>query len=166
MTRQEAKAAGESTYTTCKPCKTCGAQLRYTSKGNCKPCRIAQGTYWTRLFNERHPEKNKKWCKRYREANRDKFNDYGREFRKKYPERHCATQAKRRATKFNATPSWADLKRIKEIYADCPKGYHVDHIIPLKGKNVCGLHVEYNLQYLPANENIRKGNRLLESQNF
>ena len=72
---------------------------------------------------------------------------------------HKAVEAKRRAIKLNATPSWADLEAIKEFYRNCPEGYHVDHIIPLKGKTVTGLHVLANLQYLPAEENIRKGNR-------
>ena len=68
---------------------------------------------------------------------------------------------KRRALKFNAIPKWSNLKKIKEIYKNCPKGYHVDHIVPLKGVNVCGLHVENNLQYLTAQENISKGNKLI-----
>ena len=46
---------------------------------------------------------------------------------------------------------------IKQIYLDCPKGYEVDHIIPIsKG----GLHHEDNLQYLTISENRRKGNRM------
>jgi hypothetical protein len=53
-------------------------------------------------------------------------------------------------------------EEIKAIYAACPKGYHVDHIHPLKGENFSGLEVPWNLQYLPAAENIRKGNRMLE----
>lgn len=55
-------------------------------------------------------------------------------------------------------PSWADMKQIQEIYFNRPKGHHVDHIIPLRGKMVCGLHVENNLQYLPAKENMKKHN--------
>ena len=70
--------------------------------------------------------------------------------------------AKRRAAKLNATPKWANLQKIKEIYNNCPQGYHVDHIIPLQGKNVCGLHVENNLQYLLARDNLVKSNKLLE----
>jgi len=69
-----------------------------------------------------------------------------------------AKGARRRADKLNRTPKWANLEKIKKIYYDCPKGYHVDHIIPLKGVKVSGLHVENNLQYLTAEDNIRKGN--------
>ena len=67
-------------------------------------------------------------------------------------------QANRRASKLRATPAWADFDKIKSIYDNCPTGYHVDHIIPLQGKYICGLHVETNLQYLPASENISKRN--------
>jgi hypothetical protein len=55
-------------------------------------------------------------------------------------------------------PIWANLKKIMEIYVNRPEGYHVDHIIPLRGKTVSGLHVESNLQYLPALENMKKHN--------
>ena len=55
-------------------------------------------------------------------------------------------------------PSWANMDKIREIYVNRPEGYHVDHIIPLRGKKVSGLHVENNLQYLPALENMKKHN--------
>lgn len=58
-------------------------------------------------------------------------------------------------------PKWADVEAIKSIYINRPKGYHVDHIIPLQGKNVSGLHVHNNLQYLSPTENISKGNKFL-----
>ena len=59
-----------------------------------------------------------------------------------------------------ATPAWADQTRIAEIYREAGvKGLHVDHAIPLKGKLVCGLHVETNLQLLAPVENLKKGNR-------
>jgi hypothetical protein len=63
------------------------------------------------------------------------------------------------AKKRSATPAWADLNKILEIYKECPKGYRVDHIIALNGKNISGLHIETNLQYLTERDNYRKGNK-------
>lgn len=57
-----------------------------------------------------------------------------------------------------ATPSWANIEKMNYIYKNAPKGYHVDHIIPINGNNVCGLHTEHNLQYMLAADNISKGN--------
>lgn len=72
----------------------------------------------------------------------------------------AAKAAKRRAAKLQATPPWADLEEIKNVYLEAQYfNMHVDHIIPLQGKNVCGLHVWDNLQLLPAVENIKKGNK-------
>lgn len=77
--------------------------------------------------------------------------------------KHNFKEAKRRAAKLNATPSWLsseDWAKIKEIYETCPEGYHVDHIIPLQGKEVSGLHVPWNLQHLTADDNLKKGRKV------
>lgn len=63
------------------------------------------------------------------------------------------------ARKKTQMPKWADRKAIQAFYAACPPGCEVDHIVPLKGRYVCGLHVLNNLQYLTAAENLAKGNR-------
>lgn len=61
-----------------------------------------------------------------------------------------------RARLRNQTPDGVDRKAIREYYSKCPRGYEVDHIVPIsKG----GLHILENLQYLPMSENRRKGNR-------
>lgn len=70
-------------------------------------------------------------------------------------------QATRKADKLLRTPSWADKDKIKAVYENCPLGMHVDHIVPLRGELVSGLHVEYNLQYLTAKENIQKSNKFV-----
>jgi hypothetical protein len=57
------------------------------------------------------------------------------------------------------TPTWSESLEIADFYENCPKDMHVDHIVPLRGKEVSGLHVINNLQYLTAIENISKGNR-------
>jgi len=77
------------------------------------------------------------------------------------PEMYRATNAAAKAAKIQAIPPWADLDKIRDIYLSCPEGYHVDHILPLRGVDSCGLHVENNLQYLPAQENLSKGNKVL-----
>lgn len=77
----------------------------------------------------------------------DTRRDYQREYQKR-----------RKALKLDRIPSWADLEKIKEVYKKCPEGCHVDHIVPLQGKLVSGLHVENNLQYLTATENLHKSN--------
>ena len=75
-----------------------------------------------------------------------------REYQREY-------QSTREATKHQRTPSWSNLLKIKEIYKNCPVGHHVDHIVPLHGKLVSGLHVENNLQYLLAEDNLIKHNK-------
>jgi hypothetical protein len=105
--------------------------------------------------------KNKEKIKTYTENNKERKKKYHKEYRLKNNHLINALQAKRRSLKLNATPKFANLNKIKEIYKNCPKGYTVDHIIPLQGNNVCGLHVEWNLQYLTRSENSSKSNKLI-----
>lgn len=76
-----------------------------------------------------------------------------------------AITARRRAQNLKATPPWADADRIKEFYVTADalgmwtgEWHEVDHIVPLVGKIVCGLHCENNLQVIPRQENRKKGN--------
>lgn len=89
--------------------------------------------------------------------------DIAKEYNRSYYIENTSTfrerDAARRARKVLATASWADIKEIKQIYKHCPEGMHVDHIVPLTSNIVCGLHVEHNLQYLTAQENLSKGNK-------
>jgi hypothetical protein len=92
-----------------------------------------------------------------------------REWQKLNSNKVNATQAKRRANKLRATPKWLtaeQLLKIKEFYTlavhlEKQTGikHHVDHIIPLQGITICGLHVPWNLQVLTAKNNISKGNK-------
>ena len=111
------------------------------------------------------PEKKVAADARYYRAHPEKW--VGRPaWSKKYPERHAAKQGKRRAHKAQATPAWANEFFMAEAY-ELAKirtktfgfKWEVDHIVPLKSAVVCGLHVETNLQVIPAVENRSKSNR-------
>lgn len=79
-----------------------------------------------------------------------------------------AKASARRAAQLYATPRWLTPEHVQEmkiIYQSAQElGYHVDHVVPLKGKTVCGLHVPWNLQALPPYENRSKGNRLMDME--
>lgn len=102
----------------------------------------------------------------YRQA---KKNHWGNKLTKS---QRCAIQANRNAAKLNATPAWStnDHKdQIAEFYtistittAETGIKHEVDHIVPLRSKIVCGLHVPWNLQVLTTDKNRRKTNLLLE----
>lgn len=79
-----------------------------------------------------------------------------------YHENHEVERPRRNARRSRvkqATPPWVNMAEIRAIYAQCPDGHEVDHVIPIKSKTVCGLHVPWNLQYLPVRDNRRKSNR-------
>ena len=101
----------------------------------------------TKRWRSKNVEKVKVYRKLYIEKNRHMFNEYAR--RRKHGVK-------------KATPLWASREKILLIYKQATEmraageDVHVDHVIPLGGKTVCGLHVETNLQIIPAVENHRK----------
>lgn len=121
-------------------------------RAQCKVCRQkVSGAYIKANPDKRHT------------PDREKANAAVRKWRKQNLAYDAARAQVYRTRKLNQMPSWADAEKIFQFYDNCPKGYHVDHIVPLKGKYVRGFHVIDNLQYLPALENIKKGNRYGET---
>ena len=123
----------------------------------------------------------KSWYAKNKDVHHSRYKEYienNPEWVEKYHKTYCANNrpmyaknaAKYRATKLQATPSWLtedDTFIFNEIYemrdirsSDTGVEHHVDHIIPLQGVEACGLHVWWNLQLLPASENISKSNKV------
>lgn len=99
---------------------------------------------------------------RYRRANPDAFRDWVAKNRPRYN----SLKRQQKVGRAKATPVWADAFLIEEHYHLAQLrteatgiAWHVDHIVPLRGANVSGLHVEHNLQVIPAQMNLAKGNR-------
>lgn len=137
----------------------------------------ATSRVWRGENKERHAENQKAWHaankarrSEYRKAkyavNRDRELTKAREWKRHNSARVQAINAARLAAQLRATPAWADHDKIAEFYAESARltretgiVHHVDHIVPLRSKWVCGLHVHTNLQVLPAAENQSKSNR-------
>ena len=110
-------------------------------------------------------EQNRKASAKYRKKNKEQTLKRIARWRKNNPHK-VAEYTDRRCTYLKeAKPSWANDDAIKEIYLERDRlnalgedVYHVDHIIPLLGENVCGLHCEDNLQVLTAEGNLKKRN--------
>lgn len=104
-------------------------------------------------------------CKRERETSpsyREEKMLRARAWRKLNPKLASYNKKLRRIAKMQRTPKWLtkeEKQAIKQFYLNCPDGFHVDHIIPLRGEEISGLHVLTNLQYMDGTENRIKGNR-------
>jgi len=106
--------------------------------------------------------------KAYNKANKEKISIQRKIYGENNKDKKAAQQAKRRAAKMHRTPKWLtekDYRIIEDFYKQARHlkeitgiEYHVDHIIPLQGKNVSGLHVPENLQIITAIENMEKNN--------
>jgi len=118
-------------------------------------------------FREANRDAERERLSVYRATNAELCNQRVERWRKANPHKHAARQGQRRASKLNATPSFANQKYIALFYEMARLeserlgvDVHVDHIVPLKSSLVCGLHYEHNLQLLVASANLKKSNRV------
>ena len=159
-------------------CKTCGVEKpldSFTKNSRCSygvthKCLSCSAEYHLRYYHsntEQRAKTQKKSVAKRRAEGKD-VNKPSREYNKRNPQYKRFYASQRKVHVKRATPSWltdAQKAHIKRTYklAQIMKDatgleYHVDHIIPLRGENVCGLHVPENLRVLRADLNLSKSN--------
>jgi hypothetical protein len=180
-TRKEAQATGAKFYFTGEPCVRGHIALRKT-KGSCLEC-VKED--WA-VDNERRKEKPKTDAakaagKRYYEKNRQAViaraaarpAEEKRRNRAEYKDRNVdvvrADTSVRKRRHREATPRWltpAERLQMRDLYVQARKlteltreRYVVDHIVPLRGESVCGMHVPWNLRVITQDENLKKSNK-------
>ena len=170
----------------CKQSKTTDG-LSY----HCKSCRTLSYNSWKSknlelykkyqdLYRKENSQKSKEYKQIWYSKNRERLRIKGDLWKQANPdydkirylenrEYYISKALKRHKGILQTFPAWANKDKIKHIYLRCESisketgiMHHVDHIIPLNGKRVSGLHVETNLRIIPAKENLQKQSKFIE----
>lgn len=187
-TRAEAKATGAAYYFTGQPCKHGHVAPRKT-KGACVECLKLEWERGNRTRAEYFRAYNKseagqKAKRDYYEKNREtviaraqsrdttKVTQYKTAYKERNPDLYKELVSLRRRRFRLATPKWLTAEhkmeiRLKyrlaiELSRRTGVRHAVDHIIPLQGEEVCGLHVPWNLEVVTQEENLKKSNKLVD----
>ena len=155
--------SGEAHYFTGKPCKHGHIAKRRVKDRVCTECDL----YAKKLRAKVNPEKVLSYKKEQYEKHKEAHLAQKRIYRQANKGKINALATKRKVRVKLRTPVWADVAKIKAYYEVCAffnevngyTKYHVDHVVPLQGDVVSGLHVQNNLQIIPWLDNIRKKNK-------
>lgn len=161
----------------CSTCKkekdiTCFHKNKINKDGlqyQCKECRVSSCAKSFKNISEGLKQKRNLSSKQWKNNNKNYVKEYGKKYKEENRAKFNSLQKLRETCKRNQTPIWVDSEElflIEETYdlarlREKVTGFkwHVDHIVPLKGKKVSGLHTINNLQVIPAILNLRKSNK-------
>lgn len=160
----------------CKPCGSLRAAEWH--KANAEKTREATRKYQEanrELINARQraaragdPGASRAAVKKWQTLNKQAYDAARKRWADENPGKCRAQEARRRAAKLRATPPWFDPTKVTEVYElarefrDAGLDVHVDHVVPLRGRNVCGLHTHQNLRLLLAPSNQVKSNKFVQ----
>ena len=121
-------------------------------------------------FKQRYqsmPDVYKAEAQQWADNNRDKVRAKAQRYYRSKPEYFLEKSRRRQLLVAQQTPAWVDLEKVRAIYAEARRltestgiPHEVDHVIPIKGRNVCGLHWEGNLEIKTQEANRRKYNKM------
>ena len=173
------KNSKDGLSTSCKSCVKIKSKYWYDSNKEYAKIRA-------KIYAQENPEKVRLWKLKYRTSekgkevhrvhrknsyrqNPEKYRSQSKYYRENNPDKRSHWQKAREARKKQACPKWlsdGQLSDIQDLYKLRDKlskvfgvDYHVDHIVPLNGKDICGLHVPWNLQILESSLNLSKSNK-------
>lgn len=146
-------------------CKECEAARKKAANAVNKEKRLVVAKKW----RENNKQKLKEAVASWRERNPGRHEQIMQEWAKNNPGKLQARWARHELEKSNRTPSWLTSEMVEQIQIEYELSawctsvmgvkYHVDHIVPLRGRTVSGLHVPWNLQVIPAAHNQAKSNK-------
>lgn len=182
--RYHAKELGEKTYLSDSACKQGHVSLRDTKTGSCLVCKSMNSPKYSRTKYLKHKDKIQQQHREYRQnnlekdlenkrkyyqKNKEKTLEYQKWYRENNRDKDRAWKKAYKERKRNRTPEWLTNEHKAQILEFYTKAenltkitgivHQVDHIVPLRGSKVSGLHVPWNLQILTKQENTSKRNR-------
>jgi hypothetical protein len=177
--REDARAAGRKTYFTGVPCANGHKSDRMVSNRGCCEC-LREGARAWRAANpekrremnlrgrssERGRERARRKARQWYEENKLRAYATSREWKERNKDRLAPMAAARQAARRDRRPAWQSRSEMVCFYESARRvsrclgiPHQVDHVVPLFGKLVSGLHVPGNLRVIPASINQKKSNK-------